>query len=171
MFLLSTCGHFSVFLLVSERERLLLRGSRLPSEQLKLSSSRPPSILLSSSVHRGTAATPRPSLPPTDGSRQSRALTWSSPPCALKRQTHTGQAEVLRLRFHAVTLSASVCSRGPGGDEQLPLSPQSLCCVRVFVLLQYHFTTCPDETCVALRLQPRVSFLRWTDVGSLQLCT
>lgn len=101
---------YLVMPLCSEWKRLLLGGSRLPSEQLK------PSLLLlhvPSSSSSFTMGLPHPlnhltTLPLRQTDRLSHAHVHASV-CTKKEnlQTHTGQTGVSRLCFYAVPLSTN----------------------------------------------------------------
>lgn len=121
----------------SEWKRLLLGGSRLPSEQLK------PSLLLlhvPSSSSPFTMGLPHPlnhltTLPLRQTDRLSHAHVHASV-CTKKEnlQTHTGQTGVSRLCFYAVPLSTNsdwVCVRDSGGDRGPSCSHHSRCVVFV----------------------------------------
>lgn len=117
---------------------------------LLLSCSAPFTAGLPRSPHPSSIWRPSPWISKTD-SRTHMCM----PGCAQKIQTHTGQTGVLRLRFYAVTLTTNserVCVCVARAETEA--SHHSYCVVYVS-LCYFHFTTCLEETCLALRLEPQ----------------
>lgn len=175
VFVVNNCSTFNsslsplpgLFMLCwSEWECLLLSGSQLPSEQLKLSSSSSPPF---------TAGLPHPPpssfiwwLSPRIHQTDSHTHTCM-PACALKIQTHTGQTEVVRLCFYAVTQWVCVIV---AQEETGTIVAPTTCHRVVYASFHcYHFTTCDIEPQTRHKLWVVIqkNFHGWADGEVLQM--